>query len=270
MAASLCGRCGTNRVTSSSVAGHGSSYTDDADGGCVALTSNRGDPQREDTNVAREYFLITPIYNRLVSSSSTEAISLRDMILEAVRIVHQFSKYPNGVPREVHSRILQALDQKTISVPNLNEWSDGSMWMRILEAGGSENQKVTIFNILEYMGAWEWYDGQITLSQATLRTKKNKPVDRRGASIHVLNRMQGLQTRTEQSGKWVSGVERLVLGKEIYESSISRENCDAGITERARHLQRKRFSVQLSRGHKLSTKLVKELGLGILFSPKIW
>lgn len=208
-----------------------------------------------------------------MSSPSIEVTSLGDMILEAVRVIHGFSKYQHGVPREVHSRILQTLredDKENFSVPNLDEWSDGSMWMRVLEAGGSENQKVTIFNMLEYMGAWKWYDRQVKLSQATVRTKKNKPVDRRGAAIHVLNRMQGLQTRTEQPGKWIGGVGRLTLGKEGDEAGTSPESCDASIAERARHSQRKCISMQLSRGHKLSTKLVKELGLGILFSPKIW
>ena len=141
--------------------------------------------------------------------------------------------------------------------------------MRVLEAGDSENQKVTIFNILEYMGAWEWYNGQVKLSQATVRIKKNKPVDRRGAAIHIINIMQGLHTRTEQPGKWINGVGRVALEKEGNESGISPESCDASIAERARQLQRKRINVQLSRGHKLSTKLVKELDLGILFSPKI-
>jgi hypothetical protein len=42
------------------------------------------------------------------------------------------------------------------------------------------------------------------------------------------------------------------------------------IVERKRKLQRQRIVTQLSRGQKLSTKLVKELGLGILFSPQIW
>jgi hypothetical protein len=85
-----------------------------------------------------------------------------------------------------------------MSVSNLNEWLDGFMWMRVLEAGGFRNQKVTILNMLEYMGAWEWYDRQVKLSQATVRTKKNKSVNRRGAIIHVLNRMQ---TKTEKPGK---------------------------------------------------------------------
>jgi hypothetical protein len=195
------------------------------------------------------------------------------MILEAVRIIHQFSKYQDGVPKEVHSRILQTLREhhgQTISVPNSNEWSDGSMWIRVLEAGSSANRKVTILNMLEYIGAWEWYDGQVKLSQATVRTKKNKPVNRRGAAIHVLNKMQSLQTRTEQPGKWVSGVGRIDMTKEEDNSGMSRESCDASITEKIRHSQRRRISMQLSRGQKLSTKLVKELGIGILFLPEIW
>ena len=119
-------------------------------------------------------------------ASSTETTSLMDMILEAVRVIHQFSKYPHGVPREVHSRILQTLQkdhQEAIGASNLNQWSDGSMWMQVLDMGSSENQKVTILNMLEYMGAWEWYNRQIELSQATIRTKKNKPVDHRGSNV---------------------------------------------------------------------------------------
>jgi hypothetical protein len=41
--------------------------------------------------------------------------------------------------------------------------------MQVLEAGGSENQKITILNMLEYMGVWEWYDGQVKLAQVTVR-----------------------------------------------------------------------------------------------------
>jgi hypothetical protein len=107
------------------------------------------------------------------SSSSTEVTSLRDMVLEAVRIIHQFSKYPHGVPREVHSRILQTLQEdhkKAVNVPNLNEWSDGSMWMRVLEAGGSENRKVTIFNMLEI-----WEPGSGTTGRSHCRRPRSVP-----------------------------------------------------------------------------------------------
>jgi len=115
-------------------------------------------PQTEE--IPREKILIPleSISSSPRSISGSEATSLMDMILEAARVIHQFSKYPHGVPREVHSRILQTVREghrKIISVPNLNKWSDGSMWIRVLEVGGAENQKITIFNMLEYMGAWE-------------------------------------------------------------------------------------------------------------------
>jgi hypothetical protein len=61
--------------------------------------------------------------------------------------------------------------------------------MQVLEMGSSENQRVMKLNMVEYMGAWEWYDKQIELSLTTIRTKKNKAVGSRGAAIHVLNGM---------------------------------------------------------------------------------
>jgi hypothetical protein len=94
----------------------------------------------------------------LMSSPSSKITSLRDTILETVRIIHRFSKYRHGIPREIHSRILQTLREnhkETVSKPNWNDWSNGSMWMRVLKEGESENQKVTIFNMLDYMGAWK-------------------------------------------------------------------------------------------------------------------
>jgi hypothetical protein len=63
--------------------------------------------------------------------------------------------------------------------------------------GVSRTRKTTILNLLEYTGAWEWYDRQVKLSQGT---KRNKPVDR-GASIHVLNELQKMKS--------IKGVSRL-------------------------------------------------------------
>jgi hypothetical protein len=224
---------------------------------------------REKISMSLESIASSP--GSITGSSSVEVTPLRDMILEAVRVIHQLSKYPQGVPRQVHSRILKTLrgDRQEVLVPaRLKQWSDGSTWMKVLEMGSSGNQKITILNMLEYMGAWEWYNEQIELSQATIRTKKNKPVDRRGAAIHVLDRMQGLDSGPQ--GRWISGVGRVALGKGGNESDLPPDSTNIGITELDRQLQRKRISIQLSRGQKLSTKLIKELGLGILFSSKIW
>ncbi|KAK5212194.1 hypothetical protein LTR41_002436 [Exophiala xenobiotica] len=146
-----------------------------------------------------------------------EATSLMDVILEAVRIFHQFSKYPHGVPRAVHTRILQTLgkgDPEGMVASSLNQWSDGSLWIQALEMGASENQRMATLNMLEYMGAWEWYEKQIELSLTIIRTKKNKPVGRRGAAIHVLNEMELLLAYSERPGTWLSSIGRIGLQEE--------------------------------------------------------
>jgi hypothetical protein len=94
-------------------------------------------------------------------SSFIEIILLKNIIFKIVRIIYRFSKYQYGIPRKIHSKILQILWEnykKTINILNLNNWSDDSIWIRILKIGESENQKVTIFNILEYIKIWKWYD----------------------------------------------------------------------------------------------------------------
>lgn len=205
-------------------------------------------------------------------SSSPETISLIGLVIEAVQVIHQFSKYPYAAPRGVHSRILQTHgngSQEAIDALKLDQWSDGSMWIRILEMGSTQNQKVTILNMIEYIGAWEWYDGQVDLAMTTIRTKKNKLVDRKGAAIHVLNTMQSIPCGIAPRGRWIGGLGRVAVEQEGDAADLYPDG-DTGITETDRRRQRKRISVQLSRGQRLSTKLVKVLGLGILFSPKIW
>jgi hypothetical protein len=65
---------------------------------------------------------------------------------------------------------------------------------------GNRDSRALPIPVQEYMGAWEWYDRQVELSQATTRNK-NKLVDRRGAAIHVLDRMQDLRADTGTPGK---------------------------------------------------------------------
>jgi len=72
-----------------------------------------------------------------------------------------------------------------------------------------------------------------------------------------------------QSGKWIKGLGKLTLEDGDRETGAALDGQDT-ITERNRGLQRDRIKTQLSRGRKLSTKFVNELGFGILFNPKIW
>jgi hypothetical protein len=191
--------------------------------------------------------------------------------VEAVEIIYKFSKYQDGPPRQVHARILQSLqgDSPEAVAARCDQWSDGSMWLYMLENGSSNSKKATIFNMLEYMGACEWYDSQIELElqHGTLRTAKNKPVDRRGAAIHTLNRMQDSQMGPARQSKWISGIGRVALEGE---GASQNQSTDASLTHQARVSQRTRILMQLTRGRKLRTKIVRELGFGVLFCPKIW
>jgi hypothetical protein len=120
---------------------------------------------------------------------------------------------------------------------------------------------MAIFTMLEFMGAWDWYQRQLQLAQRTVRTQGDKPVRRRGAATHVLDKLLG---------KSIRGVGRLVIGKGDNTSDVSPKNCDSSLIMRARLRKRKTLQSQLYRGEKLREKLVKELGYGILFSSEIW
>ena len=199
-----------------------------------------------------------------MSVAPEDACTLTDHILEAARIIHGLSKYPDGMPRQVYVTILQALRDSRKDVLASSDWSTGSMWVDILEAGSVEKQKVTILNMLEYMGAWEWYDSQVRLVQASgkVLTKKGKPVDHKGAATHLLDKIQ-------RSGKYIKSLGMLTL--EDGDATIDGPSDARGtLAERNKKLQRKRLITQLSRGQTLSNKLVKKLGLGILFDKNIW
>jgi len=119
-------------------------------------------------------------------------------------------------------------------------------------------------NMLEYMGAWEWYDSQVRLVQASSKvlTKKGKPVDHKGAATYLLDKIQ-------RSRKYIKSLGMLTL-KDGDATINSPFDAQGTLTKRNKKLQRKRLITQLSRRQTLSNKLVKKLGLGILFDKNIW
>ncbi len=141
-----------------------------------------------------------------MSVAPEDAHTLIDHILEAARIIHHLSKYLDGMPRQVYVTILQALRDSRKDVLASSDWSTSSMWVDILEAGSVENQKVMILNMLEYIGAWEWYDSQVRLVQASgkVLTKKGKPVDHKGTATHLLDKIQ-------RSRKYIKSLGMLTL-----------------------------------------------------------
>lgn len=191
---------------------------------------------------------------RSVSRSPIEIDTVRELMLEAIPIIHSLSMHQRGLQPEVYKRILQTVKiYQDEASPIRTQWSDGSTWKRILRAGRSESKQVSMLNMLEYMGASAWYEDQIDLAQEMIRTKKNQPVDRKGATIYVLNRIQSEET-VWGHGKCIKSV----------------DGHRTGVVREVDKEERKHITMQLSRGKKLRTRLVKELSLGILFSSKIW
>lgn len=185
--------------------------------------------------------------------------SIIDLTIRATHTICDLSKYKDGVPSDIHIRVLQSLQPGVSAVcANQNHWSDGSIWVEILEMGESRKDRGTIQNMLEYIGAWEWYAAQVELAKKTVKTKKNRLVKDRGASSHVMNQIQR---------RWISGVGVVTLHEG--DSNFLSGSAPATITEGAKRLQRSRLQMQLNRG-KMCAKLVKELGLGILFDQNIW
>jgi hypothetical protein len=199
---------------------------------------------------------ISPSQTQSVSPISSDNPTAVELVLEAIPIIYDFSKHQHGIPDEVHKHILQMLKvSQDQASPLWTQWSNGSTWTRILRAGRSEAKRVSILNMLEDMGASAWYEDQITLAQASIRTKKKKPVDRKGAAIYILNRIH-----EENFGE---------PEKHIKTTMIPGGQSTSIVGEIDRQ-ERRRISTQLSRGKKLRTVLVKRLGLGILFSSQIW
>ncbi|KAF7166574.1 hypothetical protein CNMCM6106_002349 [Aspergillus hiratsukae] len=201
--------------------------------------------------------------------------AFKELILLVVKTIYQFCNYQDGPPHATCQRILQSLKDggfEERKASSTSEWSDGSTWMRILDMGSSQQNKVTVLNMLMYIGAWEWFDRQVNYVQGNVRTKKNKLIGEKKAKTHVLNKMQdSLQDSRPQPAaqeKWFSRVGTVTLEENA--SGILPRDGPTGVIAMAKIQQRSRISTLLHRGKWLSTKLVKELGRGILLHPKIW
>ncbi|KUL81763.1 hypothetical protein ZTR_09237 [Talaromyces verruculosus] len=119
----------------------------------------------------------------------TEGVCFLDTVHQMVDIVHLLNRYQTDLPSTVHQRILQSLQTTQESFMDLSsqQWSDGRIWIKVLERGSATNRRCSVFNMLEYIGFSKWYDGQIEYAKCTVRTLENKPVGERGAAKHVLD-----------------------------------------------------------------------------------
>jgi hypothetical protein len=209
------------------------------------------------------------------SSPAADNTGFKELILSVVKCIYQFCNYQDGLPQDACQTILQSLKKggfEELKASSTSEWSDGSTWMRMLDMGSSQQNKATLSNMLIYIGAWEWFDQQVKVVQENVRSKKNRSMGEKEAKTHVLNdvqnRLQGREPQPAAQEKWFSRVGTVTL-EENASGMFPREGPTSMIAM-AKSQQRSRISTLLHRGKWLSTKLVKQLGRGILLHPKIW
>jgi hypothetical protein len=211
----------------------------------------------------------------LPPSPPGEAPTLTDMVAKAVHIIYEMSRRQE-VPAEVHSRILSTLRPSlggTTATAAVAErpgsmwiasssttWS-ASMWINMLEAGHARSKEVTILNMIEWMGASEWYDAELEQAEkAPPPTKRGTP-RKRLATVVLDKYLKEAHdtTAAESPGK---------LASEDNEDPPSLAN-SAGIQGRIFDTRRKKLNKIFHRGRTLR-KLIQITRLGILFDPDIW
>lgn len=154
----------------------------------------------------------------------------------AIDIIHQFSQKLYEPPQHIYAEIVRSV-QEDLQI----QWSDDRSWRDIIEKSFFKAHRYVIFNLLEYIGASEWFDKQVSIAQESTLTKKHQPIKNSTAAGKVMDN--------------------------IWERCNPRLN---NVSSRLQKSQRQRIWLQLHRGRELRSRLAKRLGLGILFSPRIW
>ncbi|TVY80732.1 hypothetical protein LSUE1_G005970 [Lachnellula suecica] len=211
----------------------------------------------------------------LPSSTPKEILVLADMVAKAVHIIYRISSRQE-VPTEIHSRILTAVRPSlygTSATTTAAERPDSlwiasspttwsaSMWINMLEAGHARFKEVTILNMIEWMGASEWYDAELQQAEKAPPRTKRGTLRKRLATIVLDKYLKEVYSTAPTEGT---------------DNRTSADNEDrllsldaAGIQTRILNTRRKRLNKIFHKGRTLR-KLVQMTHLGILFDPDIW
>ena len=131
----------------------------------------------------------------------------------------------------------------------------------MLEAGHARSKEATILNMIEWIGASEWYDAELEQAEkAPPLTKRGTP-RKRLATVVLDKYLKEARDTAAMGGP----------GKLASEDNKDRPSLpdSAGIQKRIFDTRRKRLLNILHRGRTLR-KLIQMTRLGILFDPDIW
>lgn len=214
-----------------------------------ASACNIATTQKQQINT--EQLLLTQ--DNLASPPPEEALTLKSMISHSVNVISKISKRQK-VSAEVHLKIVRTIQHSlataAVKQPNSIETTSGatsaSTWINILDAGEARSKKTTILNMMEWIGAAEWFDTEVQQAQQALpRTKRGAPRKR---------------------------VATIILDKYFQEVPDSEDHSlpitSNGIQNRILDEKRQRFIKNVNKGRNLR-QLVQMTHLGILFQSNV-
>lgn len=139
-------------------------------------------------------------------------------------------------------------------------WS-ALMWINMLEAGQARSREATILNMIEWMGAAEWYDAELVQAEKAPPLTKRGKLRKRLATIVLDEYLKEAQDTTS-----IASLGKLSLeDNKDHSSSLN----SAEIQKRILDARRKKLKNIFHRG-RILRKLVQMTHLGILFDPNIW
>jgi hypothetical protein len=120
--------------------------------------------------------------------------------------------------------------------------------VQILETTEAQKLRASALSMLELLGFYEWFHALANHNQRTKISKTGKALGTKSSKTFTLD---------ELLGPGVSDKNTLLESSACTKQDLMKK-------------KRAVINSKLHRGEILSTKLVKHLGLGILFSPDIW
>ena len=210
----------------------------------------------------------------LPPSASDQTPTLAEMTAKAVHLIYEMGRR-REVPKEIHSRILTTIRHSLSGTPatptvgppdsalissSSTLWS-ASTWITMLEAGHARSKEATILNMIEWMGASEWYDAELRQAEEAPPRTKRGTLRKRLATI-VLDKYLKEACSTAAT----DGPDNLTSDNKGRPSSLDAAGIQTRIINARR---RRRLNKVFHRGRTLR-KLVQMTHLGILFDPDIW
>lgn len=193
-----------------------------------------------------------------------------NMILAATDTLYAFEQHPPDLSDTVHQAILQTLRENLQghdSPSPKGESSTGTTWTDVIERGWATRQKVSILNMVEWMGSAACFDQQVRMMQDAPGDGGRKS-GAKTAATRLLNELFDSPMVPGRHADAVPGTG--AVSRRRTSNFDTTENMASRSPVKIKHQNRRYVTMQLCRGRRLWNTILIKLNLNILLSPDIW